>query len=120
MNIQKLITAGVAIAILVAPVAAHAIGLAGGVTPFAGTQGGSLTGAITTIVNIFLMIVGVIAAVMLVIGGVRYVISQGDEEQLEKAKNTILYALIGLIVIGLSAVIVNFVLGAVSGSGAGT
>jgi len=62
--------------------------------------------------------VAVIAAVMLVIGGVRYIISQGDEGQTEKAKNTILYALIGLIVIGLSAVIVNFVLGSVSGRGA--
>lgn len=116
MNIQKLVTTAVAIATLVAPMAAHGVGLAQGVQPFAGTQGGSLTGAITTIVNIMLMIVGVIAAVMLVIGGVRYVVSQGEEDQTEQAKKTILYALIGLIVIGLSAVVVNFILGAVSGN----
>lgn len=74
---------------------------------------GDLVGAIWLVANAFLMVVGVIALVFMVIGGVRYVISQGDEGETEKAKRTILYALIGLIVIGLSAVIVNFVLFAV-------
>lgn len=115
MNIRGFISTALMLTLLVSPLAADAFGLAGGVAPFAGTQGGSLIGAITTIVNIMLMVVGVIAAVMLVLGGVRYIISQGDEDQTEQAKNTILYALIGLIVIGLSAVVVNFVLGAVSG-----
>lgn len=121
MNIRGFISTALMLGVLVVPVVAGAQGggLAQGVAPFAGTQGGSLIGAITTIVNILLMVVAVIAAVMLVLGGVRYIISQGDEDQTEKAKNTILYALIGLIVIGLSAVVVNFVLGAVSGRGGG-
>ncbi len=120
MNIRGFISTALMLTLLVSPLAVDAVGLAQGVQPFAGTQSGSLVGAITTIVNIMLMIVGVIAAVMLVLGGVRYIISQGDEDQTEQAKNTILYALIGLIVIGLSAVVVNFVLGAVAGQGGAT
>lgn len=75
--------------------------------------GGDLAGAIWLVANSFLMLVGIIALVFVVIGGVRYVVSQGESDETEKAKGTILYALIGLIVIGLSAVIVNFVLSAV-------
>ncbi|MEX1997678.1 MAG: pilin [Candidatus Andersenbacteria bacterium] len=119
MKLRVILSSALMAMVLVAPVATHAQGLSAGVTPFLGTQGGSLSGAIQTIVNVMLMIVGVIAAVMLIIGGVRYIISQGDEDQTEKAKNTILYALIGLIVIGLSAVIINFVLGAVAGNPGG-
>jgi len=51
--------------------------------------------------------------VFLLIGGIRYIFSQGDEDQAAQAKNTILYAIIGLIVIGLAAVVVNFIVAAV-------
>ncbi len=116
MKMRDILTAGIATGLAALPLIASAqVGLSQGVTPFIGTQGGTLIGAIQTIVNILLTIVGIIAAVMLIIGGIRYVTSQGESEQTEKAKNTILYALIGLIVIGLSAVIVNFVLSAVAG-----
>lgn len=119
MNIRAFLSSLGTSLLALTPGVVLAQGLAQGVTPFAGTQGGSLIGAITTIVNILLMIVGVVAAVMLIIGGVRYIISAGDEDKTAEAKNTILYALVGLIVIGLSAVIVNFVLGAVSGNTGG-
>lgn len=84
-----------------------------GTTPFAGTARGGLIPAIITIVNIFLVLAGLVAAIFMVIGGVQYIISRGDEGEVEKAKNTILYAVIGLVVIGISAAIVNFVVATV-------
>ncbi len=72
-------------------------------------NGGDLLGTVRRVVNMFLMVVALIAVIMLIIGGFRYIISQGESDQAEQAKNTILYAVIGLIVIGLSAAIVNFV-----------
>jgi TRAP-type C4-dicarboxylate transport system permease small subunit len=83
---------------------------------FAGTASGNLLDAVVTIVNIFLLLAGLVAAIFLIIGGVRYITSQGDEDAAGKAKQTVLYAVIGLIVIGLSAAIVNFVIGAIQSS----
>ena len=84
-----------------------------GTQPFAGTAQGGLIDAVTTIVNIFLILAGLVAAIFLIIGGVQYITSRGDEDAAEKAKNTILFAVIGLVVIGLAAAIVNFVVGAI-------
>jgi hypothetical protein len=75
---------------------------------------------VISIVNIFLGLIALLAAIILVVAGVRYIISQGDDKAVEKAKNTILYAVIGLIVIGLAAITVNFVVSAIrAGGGAG-
>ncbi len=71
----------------------------------------TLKTGLRSLINIGLGLVGLIAAIFIVIGGVRYIISRGEEDETEKAKNMILYAVIGLIVIGLSAAIVNFFLG---------
>lgn len=60
--------------------------------------------------NIFSVIIGIIAVVMMMIGGVKYMTSQGDPSQTNSAKNTILYAAIGIVVAALSQVIVRFVL----------
>ena len=76
-----------------------------------------LINRIQDIVNAFLVLVGIIAAIYLVMGGVRYIMSEGEEQQAAKAKMTMLYALIGIILIGLSAAIVNFVIYIVSGQG---
>ena len=65
---------------------------------------------IVQIVNVILGFVGVLAAIYLVISGIRYITAQGNDSTLKEAKNGIIYALIGLIVIGLSAAIVNFIL----------
>ena len=64
----------------------------------------------TTIVNILLFIIGAIAVIMLIIGGVRYTLSGGDSGNVTAAKNTILYAIIGLVVAFLAYAIVNWVL----------
>jgi hypothetical protein len=69
---------------------------------------------ITQAINIFSVVVGVIAVIMIIIGGVKYITSGGDASNVTGAKNTILYAIIGLVVVALSQVIVQFVLGSFS------
>ena len=65
----------------------------------------------TTIVNILLFIIGAVSVIMLIIGGIKYTVSGGDSGQVTSAKNTILYAVIGLVVAFLAFAIVNWVLG---------
>lgn len=67
-------------------------------------------GLFRTITNILLFIIGAIAVIMLVIGGIRYTTSNGDSNQVTAAKNTILYAIIGIIVAILAYAVVNFVI----------
>ena len=67
-------------------------------------------GLFRTITNILLFLVGAIAVIMLIIGGIRYVVSGGDQSAVTSAKNTILYAIVGIIVALLAYGIVNFVL----------
>lgn len=98
---------------LLSPFAVLAQGIGYAIPPIGAPTGG-LVPSIMNIVNGLLVIVGIAAAIYLIIGGVRYITSQGDEGQTEQAKNTILYALIGLIVIGLAAAIVNFVINTVA------
>lgn len=82
-----------------------------------GIPTGSLTDIILKVVNVFLGLVGLIAAIFLIYGGLLYITSAGDDKQTENAKHTILYAIVGLIVIGLAAVMVNFVIGIFGGGG---
>ena len=66
--------------------------------------------AFTSIVNTALFIIGAIAVLMLIYGGIRYTISGGDEKSITAAKNTILYAVVGIVVAVLAYAIINFVL----------
>lgn len=61
-------------------------------------------------INIFTVVVGIIAVVMMIVGGLKYITSQGDPAQTNSAKNTILFAAVGLVVAALAQVIVRFVL----------
>ena len=70
------------------------------------------SGAFKQVTNTVLYIVGIIAVIMLIIGGIKYVISGGDSKKVTDAKNTILYAIIGLIIAFLSYAIVNFLISA--------
>ncbi|MBR2600917.1 hypothetical protein IKE07_02170 [Candidatus Saccharibacteria bacterium] len=72
-------------------------------------------GVFTQITNTVLYVVGIISVIMLIYGGLRYVISGGDSKKVTDAKNTILYAIIGLIISILAFAIVNFVINAVTG-----
>ena len=70
----------------------------------------NLIGAVRVIVNAFLAIVALIAVIVIIIAGFRLIISGGDEESARAARRQILYAIIGLVIILLSAIIVNFVI----------
>ncbi|AHB42191.1 hypothetical protein RAAC3_TM7C00001G0333 [Candidatus Saccharibacteria bacterium RAAC3_TM7_1] len=73
------------------------------------SNGKNLQKNIKTVVNVILFLLGAIAVIMIILGGVRYVLSNGEASQVTAAKNTILYAVIGLIVALLAYAIVNFV-----------
>ena len=66
-------------------------------------------GAITTIVNVLLFVIGALAVIMLIYGGIRYVTSGGNQESVRAAKNTILYAVVGLVVAIFAYALVNWV-----------
>lgn len=72
-------------------------------------------GVFSRLTNTILLIVGLISVIMLVYGGLRYILSGGDSKKVTDAKNTILYAIIGLIISLLAFAIVNFVLNSVVG-----
>ncbi len=67
-------------------------------------------GIFKTITNTALYVIGAISVLMLIYGGVRYTISGGDTKAVTDAKNTVLYAIIGIIVSLMAYAIVNFVL----------
>ena len=78
-------------------------------TTQAGTSLFGAGGLFRTITNILLFLVGAISVIMLVIGGIRYVVSGGDQQAVTNAKNTILYAIVGIVVAFLAYAAVAFV-----------
>ncbi|MGV9002133.1 MAG: hypothetical protein ACOH18_04255 [Candidatus Saccharimonadaceae bacterium] len=77
-------------------------------------------GVITTVTNTLLFVVGALAVIMIIFGGIRYATSAGNSSSVTAAKNTILYALVGLIIAFLAFAAVNWVLSALTpGSSAG-
>lgn len=66
-------------------------------------------GIFVTVTNLLIFIIGAIAVIMLIIGGIRYTVSQGDQNAITGAKNTILYAIIGIVVAVLAFGAVQFV-----------
>lgn len=79
-----------------------------------GGQTQSLSQTFKYVVNILLYIIGAISVIMLIFGGIRYATSAGNATSVTAAKNTIMYALIGLVIAVLAYAIVNFVLTAVT------
>ena len=73
-------------------------------------------GVFKQITNTVLYIVGIIAVVMLIVGGIKYLLSGGDAKKVTDAKNTVLYAIIGLVIAFLAYAIVNFVITALPSS----
>jgi len=67
-------------------------------------------GIFTTITNLALYLIGAVSVLMLIYGGIRYTISGGDSNAVTGAKNTILYAIVGIVIALLAYAIVNFVL----------
>ncbi|USN96550.1 MAG: hypothetical protein H6797_05830 [Candidatus Nomurabacteria bacterium] len=77
------------------------------------------TGMFRTITNVLLYLIGAISVIMLIIGGLRYVVSGGDSTAVQNAKNTILYAIVGIVVAILAYAIVSFVISSFTGVGGG-
>jgi hypothetical protein len=73
-------------------------------------------GVFGRITNVILLAIGLVSVIMLIYGGLRYILSGGDSKKVTDAKNTILYAIIGLIISLLAYAIVNFVLTSVVGA----
>ena len=73
-----------------------------------------LNEVIKRIVNTIIFVIGIVAVVMIILGGINYATSQGDPSKVKKGKDTILYGIIGLVVALLAFAIVNFVLGALN------
>ena len=67
-------------------------------------------GIFKTITNVLLFIIGAVSVIMLIIGGIRYTTSNGDSTAVTNAKNTILYAVVGIVVALLAYALVNFVI----------
>jgi hypothetical protein len=73
-------------------------------------------GVFSTIANTLIFLVGAIAVIFLIIGGLRYVISNGDSKNVTAAKDTILYAIVGIVVAVISFALVQFVINALNKS----
>ena len=71
---------------------------------------------IADVINIFSVIVGIVAVIMIIYGGFRYITSGGDSSKVTDSKNTILYAIIGLVIVAFAQFIVKFVLAKATGS----
>ena len=118
MKKMKVLLAGLlmvpVVALAVAPAANADYSLQSGVDDAKGTgmkdkvgDGGSL---VKDAVNVILWVVGILSVIMLVWGGIKYTTSAGDTNKVTSAKNTIIYAVIGLIIAILAYAIVNFVI----------
>lgn len=81
---------------------------------------GDLKDLLKTILNFFLGFLGFVMVVMIIYGGVLYVTSAGNEENVGKAKKILLYCAIGTLLIFISFAFVNTLLGAASGSSTST
>ena len=83
-----------------------------GLNPGGTPRGSDLKGAIAGLINVALSLIAIIALAFLIFGGFKYIVAHGDEQKLTAAKSTVLYSLVGLVIVGLAAVIINFVIDA--------
>ena len=70
----------------------------------------AFSGILKTVINVFSIVIGAVSVVMIIIGGFRYIISGGDSSATKSAKDTILYAVVGLAVVIFAQTIVRFVI----------
>ncbi|HUD06032.1 MAG TPA: pilin [Candidatus Saccharimonadales bacterium] len=75
-----------------------------------GTAGVSLGNTLRNVISVMSILIGVIAVIMIIVGGFKYVTSGGESNRINSAKNTIIYALVGLVIAALAQVLVHFVL----------
>jgi hypothetical protein len=75
-----------------------------------GTSSNSINGILKTVLEILSWAVGIIAVIMIIIAGLRYITSGGDANGVNGAKNAILYAIVGIVIVAMAQIIVQFVL----------
>lgn len=115
----------IALSVLIYPLSVSAVNMSveGGIDAAKGADQPEdlfgMGGTLSTVSNVLLFIVGAVAVIMIVIGGLRYVTSGGDSTNVSAAKNTILYALVGVIVALLAYAAVRFVVSSFTGGGGG-
>ena len=80
-----------------------------------GCGSASLPSKVTDIINVVISVLGMVAVICIIVGAVNYMTSAGDPGKVKKAKDMILYSIIGLVVAILAYAIVNFVLKGVFG-----
>ncbi|MDB5175782.1 MAG: rane protein [Candidatus Saccharibacteria bacterium] len=68
------------------------------------------------VVNIFSVIVGIIAVIFIIYGGFKYITSGGDSNNVSGAKNTLIYAIVGLIIVAMAQFIVRYVFNTAAGA----
>ena len=73
-------------------------------------SGSTFSDLMKKVINVFSIVVGSVSVIMIIIGGFRYIISGGDSGGVTAGKNTILYAIVGLVIVLFAQVIVRFVL----------
>lgn len=73
-------------------------------------SGPSVNSVINAVINILSWVVGIISVIMIIVGGFKYVTSGGDSGNVQSAKNTVIYALVGVVIVAISQTLVKFVL----------
>ena len=74
-------------------------------------------GVMATVINTLLFLAGALAVIMVIYGGLRYVTSGGNEKSVTAAKNTIMYALVGLIIAFLAYAFISWLIGTIGQGG---
>jgi hypothetical protein len=90
-----------------------ACGAAGATTCDPSPAPKTLSDTIATVINVISVFGGALAVIMIIVGGFRYITSGGSAEGTKSARNTIIYALVGLVVIAVAQIIVHFVINSV-------
>lgn len=71
----------------------------------------TIDNTIHRVVNLISLAVGIAAVIMIIVGGFRYITSDGNQDKVKGAKNTLIYAIIGLVVVALAQAAAKFILG---------
>lgn len=86
------------------------LGASGEVGGTCTTSGSGINNVLKTLLNILSFVAGVIAVIMIILAGIRFVTSQGESQSISAARNTVIYAVIGIIIVLLAQIIVRVVL----------
>lgn len=80
-------------------------------------DGNTIGDTVSAVIDILSVVVGAVSVIMVIIGGLKYTSSQGDSSSISSAKNTIIYAMVGILIVALAQVITKLVIGRVADTG---